>query len=149
MGKKTKTQDVDDWQASVEYHVGYSASSGGAVATDSHPDPKKLSAHQQRYAKRKQLKKQVIELKAQHDEVNSLQRSRQGLSKGEKLRTKAEKYALKKQKKALSDSIREVTLQANDKTLAHRAAAPPCGNAAAADDDEWRSLWEREARALG
>ena len=133
MGKKAKKHD-------------------GAAATDSHPEPKKLSAHQQRYAERKQLKKQVIELKAQHDEVNSLQKSRRGLSKGEKLRTKADKYALKKQKKALSDSIRKVTLQANDKTLTHKAApraAAPCGNAAAADDDEWRSLWEREARALG
>ena len=140
-------------------------------SADAHAEPKQLSAHQQRYAARKQLKKQVVELKAQHDQVNSLQRSRRGLSKADKLVSKADKFALKKQKRTLSLQIREVALMANDKTLPHKAApraaaaapaAKPAGKAPAAKkagkapapaataaDDAWSTLWAREALALG
>ena len=77
---------------------------GDAMAVDSQPKPKQLSAHQQRYAERKQLKKQVIELKTQRSKVSH-----------------ADRFALKKQKKTLSASIRSLTTQANDKTLTRKA----------------------------
>ena len=81
---------------------------GDAMAVDSQPqsEPKQLSAHQQRYAERKQLKLKVAEMKNQ------------------KRKVVGDKFELKKQKKALAASIRNLTSQANDKTLT-RTAAPP------------------------
>ena len=79
---------------------------GDAMAVDSMPEPKQLSAHQQRYAERKQLKHQVVELKSQRRKASG------------------DKFALKKQKKTLSASIRNLTTQANDKTLTRKAEPP-------------------------
>lgn len=80
---------------------------GDAMAVDSQPEPKQLSAHQQRYAERKQLKLKVTEMKHQKRKVSG------------------DKFELKKQKKTLAASIRNLTTQANDKTLITRKAEPP------------------------
>ena len=82
---------------------------GDAMAVDSQPQPEptQLSAHQQRYAERKQLKLKVAEMKTQ------------------KRKVAGDKFELKKQKKALAASIRTLTSQANDKTLTRKNAVPP------------------------
>ena len=88
---------------------------GDAMVVDTAvEEPKRLSAHQQRYLERKNLKARVTDLKTQRRKVS-----------------KADKFEFKKQRKQLNAGIREMTKKANDRTTLLRHASPAAAPAAA------------------